>query len=194
MGGLDNPLTKFRTPICGPCNNQRTQPHDLAFERLSASLRAHKSALKPGNVVRPRDFLRVATARELLNVHLYCVKLLGCTIMDAPTVGPPIQIDLAPFSAAIMNGSAHPDVYLQFGCNAYFAGEPRMGGNNPKVMNVNGRCARLDWYHFFGAGFGVRITYLVQGFTDTSLANAWHPRFGIARLVLLDLRQAATTR
>jgi hypothetical protein len=68
-------------PQCdGSANNTRYPAADRAWEALSAASRARRPALAPGDVVRTNRILPHDTAREMLNVHLYFVKLFGCRI------------------------------------------------------------------------------------------------------------------
>ena len=58
----------------------------------------------------PNRIFGADRVREMLNVHLYFVKLFGCHI-----AGNNIPIDITGFSDAIMHGKLHPRVYLKFG-------------------------------------------------------------------------------
>lgn len=111
IGSLDAELLKSPGRICSHCNNTRTQPYDLAWDKLSAALRTRTPAIAPGDIVRLNRIFPYGTAREMRNVHLYFVKLFGCHI-----AGNPIPLDIGGFADAIMHGRAHPCVYLNFGC------------------------------------------------------------------------------
>ena len=103
---------KFRPSICNSCNSARTQPHDLAWQQLSGALRNRRPPLKTGDIIRANRVFRYATSAEMLNVHLFFVKWLGCEIVESSI---PIEPAIKTFSQAIMAGRPHPNVWLAFG-------------------------------------------------------------------------------
>jgi len=110
---LDAKILKAPIRICAECNTTRTQPHDRAWERMSERLRARR--LKVGEWMRANRIFPYDTRREMMNVHLFFLKLFGCMLCEAKANGYDLPIDIAPFSQAIMSGRAHPEVHLQFG-------------------------------------------------------------------------------
>lgn len=69
---------KSTAPMCNTCNSARTQPYDYAWEALSEALRLRRPALKHGDIVRTNRIFLHNTAKQMLNVHLFFVKWLGC--------------------------------------------------------------------------------------------------------------------
>ena len=123
IGSLDAKLLKSPGRICPDCNNARTQPHDRAWEKLSEALRDRSTSTGAGKCrASRRSVFRYDTARAMLNVHLYFVKLFGCHI-----AGNAIPLDIASFANAILHQKAHPCVYVKFGCGRTSAGEPMTG-------------------------------------------------------------------
>jgi hypothetical protein len=110
IGSLDADKLKSEGRICDTCNNARTQAHDRAWERLSAHLRTRTPPIAPGVVVSCEEAFPGDAIQQMLNVHLYFLKLFGCHITAAS-----LPIDIAPFSKATMHGTPHPGVYLKFG-------------------------------------------------------------------------------
>lgn len=110
---LDAKILKSPVRICSRCNNARTQPHDLAWQTLSDRLRSRRLAI--GQWVRCNRIFGYLTRREMLNVHLFFLKLTGCMIAEAKANGHDVPIPLDPFSDAIMSGRPHAEVHLQFG-------------------------------------------------------------------------------
>jgi hypothetical protein len=110
---LDAKILKAPIRICAECNTTRTQPHDRAWERMSDRLRARQ--LNVGQRVRANKIFPYDTRREMMNVHLFFLKLFGCMLCEAKANGHEVPIDIAQFSQAIMTGRAHLEVYLQFG-------------------------------------------------------------------------------
>ena len=103
VGSLDAKILKSPVRICAFCNNTRTQPHDRAWEHLSDRLRSRR--LKIGLGVRANRVFPHFTKREMLNVHLFFVKLFGCMLAEARANGFDLPIDIDPFSRAINVGS-----------------------------------------------------------------------------------------
>jgi hypothetical protein len=108
-------------------------------------------------------------------VHLYFVKLFGCY-----AVSERLPVDIAPFSASILNNKAHPDVYLQFGVSQPFAGEPFTGRSHIETSNVDGSCVLAVWRYSID-GLTVAVIFDKHG-KRTPRLNVWHPRFGAERL------------
>lgn len=112
---LDAKMLKSPIRICGECNSDRTQPHDLAWEQMSDWLRNRHPRLKVGAFVRGNKIFRHHTRKQMINVQLYFVKLFGCMLCEAEANGKKLPVDIAPFSKAILSGCAHREVYLQIG-------------------------------------------------------------------------------
>src|SRR5262249_33677635 len=122
------------------------------------------------------------TTQQMLNVHLYFVKLFGCHIVDAG-----IPIDVGTFANAILLGKAHPDVYLQCGCDRMFNGAAMTGMSDIHVENrtSDGSCAFVTWSYFV-QGLGVNVMFATQAERRQGLIGAWHPRSGTNRLLMAD--------
>lgn len=69
-------------PICAECNNERTQAHDLAWEWMSGWLRTNPQSFRVGDRIRPNPIFPYDTRRQMLNVHLYFLKLFGGMICE----------------------------------------------------------------------------------------------------------------
>jgi hypothetical protein len=109
VGSLDAKILKSPVRICSHCNSARTQPHDFAWEAMSDWLRSRRLTVRQW--VRCNRIFGYATKREMIDVHLFFLKLTGCMIAD----GHDVPIPLDPFSNAIMSGRPHGEVNLQFG-------------------------------------------------------------------------------
>jgi len=179
VGSLKHDILKSAAPMCAYCNNTRTQPHDLAWEKMSGWFTKRAKPLKKGEVIRTTKMFPFAARRKMRAVHLFFLKTLGCVIVEAGDQAP---IDIAPFSKAIMKGGeggTHPEVYLQF-C--------RGDGSVGRQFN----CIRLDSGHVFAVltyrikHVIVNIFYAQEGGGWENLDKTWHPRFGAKRLVIGD--------
>ena len=63
VGSLDAKALKLPAKLCAHCNNTRTQPHDLAWEKLSAGLRTWTPALWPGTIVSSAQIARARCSK-----------------------------------------------------------------------------------------------------------------------------------
>lgn len=113
VGSLDAKILKSPVRICAHCNTTRTQPHDRAWETMSDQLRSRRLTI--GRWVRCNRIFGYDTRQEMLHVHLFFLKLFGCMLAEAKANGHDVPIDLDRFSHAIMSGTPHPEVHLQFG-------------------------------------------------------------------------------
>jgi hypothetical protein len=170
---------KFSKSLCNSCNSARTQPYDLAWQRLSSVLRGRQPPLKTGDVIRAsRVFPAGASAAAMLNMHFFFVKLLGCQIIEANLpIDPPIDT----FSQALMNGTPHPNIWLAFSIVARSA--DWVGASNLGAAAF---------------GFGTKNHYVCQFYevgqlsvrvrlSSAKLKDDWHPssrnRIVIANLI-----------
>jgi hypothetical protein len=187
VGSLDATVLKLPGKLCAYCNNTRTQPHDLAWEKLSAGLRTWNPALGAGTIVWSNHIFGADRVREMLNVHLYFVKLFGCHI-----AGNNIPIDIAGFADAIMQGKPHPHVYLKFWCGRRFDGKPLVGMTDMWIAPppIGGLSPFATW--FYDLGFvGINVMYAVPGEKRQGLVGAWHPRLGATRLTISEYHEDA---
>jgi hypothetical protein len=180
IGSLNSKLLKSLGGICGYCNSTRTQPHDRAWEGMSEFLRIN-TAIAPGVMVRANRIFPHDTRRQMLNVHLYFVKLFGCHIVERG-----ILIDIAGFSKAIMNGSAHPNVYLKFGCappeEKVTVG---MSDIEAQIRASDQSCAFATWIYDLN-GIWINVMFAADGERRLGLEGAWHPRMGGKTLLIAD--------
>jgi hypothetical protein len=184
VGSIDAAVLKSPSRICPECNNDRTQPHDLAWAHLSEELRSRRPPIAPGTIVRANRIFPYDTKRKMLNVHLYFLKLFGCDIVETS-----VSIDVQPFADAILNGRPNPNVFLKFGVGPSFAGEPMTGRSNlhVDVRTSDGAAAFAAWDYYVG-GLAVRVMFAARGEAREGLIDAWHPSLGTGRLKIADFR------
>ncbi len=114
VGSLDAKVLKPEEPnLCEFCNSTLTQPYDRAWEELATALRARPA--RGGADLHLNRLLRHETHKKLLGVHLWLVKKMGCTLIDAGR-RLPNPLDLFDektvfLSDALLSGKACPYLY-----------------------------------------------------------------------------------
>jgi len=92
---LDAKILKAPIRIRAECNTTRTQLHDRAWEHMSDQLRNRRLVI--GRWVRANRIFRNDTRRQMINVHLFFLKLFGCMLCEAKANGHDVPIDIASF-------------------------------------------------------------------------------------------------
>jgi hypothetical protein len=162
--------------ICAKCNNERTQSHDRAWERMSANLRG-RTPFKIGSLIRRSHIFRYDTRRQMLNVHLFFLKLFGAMIIETKGKAP---IDVTPFADAIMSERAHPEVYLQFG-----KGDGTVGRSNLECIKIETGHIMALWLYRIGP-VTVNVMYAQDEGVWEGLSDTWHPKFPTKRIEIAD--------
>ena len=109
VAGIKSDKLKYSALICTHCNNERKQPHDRAWEKLSNYLRTRQPPIRPGDLVRLDRLFPGNVGQSMLGVHLFFLKLFGCLIVEHS-----IRLDIGPVSQSILSGKPHPNVWLAF--------------------------------------------------------------------------------
>jgi len=169
VGGIKSDRLKFKSLLCERCNNQRTQPHDRAWEKLSNYLRSRQPPIRPGSIVRLDTVFPGSVRKSMLDVHLFFLKLFGCIIREHS-----VLLDLAPFSSAILGQSPHPKVHLAFWAVTDTRFHTRAGQSSINTAQLQGHVAFASWFYFVGA-LSVNVMYAEPSEHRRGLRQAWHP-------------------
>jgi hypothetical protein len=184
---INSKILMSLVPICPECNNSRTQPHDLAWEWMSNWLRTNPQRVRVGDRIRPNVIFPYDTRRQMLNVHLYFVKLFGGMIgegvLKEAEGAEKLPISVTPFADAIMQARAHREIFLQFGI-----GDGTIGRSNLSVLRrTDGKYAIAHWIYRIGP-IAVNVLYLQEGERWENLYTAWNPIRGCKKLQIADIR------
>jgi len=183
VGSLKADRLKLPGRICEPCNTTRSQPYDRAWEALSEVLRRRARSIREGVTVRAKGVFPADTQRQLLNVHLYFVKLFGCHI-----AGNAIPIPLDRFARALISGTAHPNVYLRFGT---MRGQDHVGMTDMRLaLFAGGGPAFATWFYEIGP-ISVNVMFAAPGERRRGLIDSWHPAHNTDKLIMADFNDAA---
>lgn len=176
--GLRSQLLKCGALICAKCNNERTQPYDRAWERLSEFFSSRRPAIRSGQVVRLDGAFPGTVKRSMLHVHLYFVKLFGCMIAEHR-----VPIEIKPFADALLNGAAHPRVHIAFGPSLLHRGRAYPGSTDLHTASLDGRCRYAAWFYVLER-VAANIIYSEPGEHRRGLVHSWHPDTAGKRLRL----------
>jgi hypothetical protein len=179
IGSYKGDFLKSQSRLCAPCNNQRTQPHDFAWERMSDWLRARTPPIRGGDVVRADRIYSHGATQEMRNVQLYFTKLTGCHLVESG-----LKFDQAALAQSILTGKANPYIHLKFGISRTGL-SLGMSDLNVATLTSDSSLAFAVWIYSLGS-LVVRVMYSIAGERRDGLINAWHPRSGSNRLILAD--------
>lgn len=74
---------KYRPSLCKKCNNERTQPSDLAWEEFNKRIQLVAGRKASGGLANlPKLFSNRRWRELMLRVHLYWAKALGCYLAE----------------------------------------------------------------------------------------------------------------
>ena len=167
--GVKSDKLKFKPLLCAPCNNERTQPHDHAWTALSKYLRERQPPIRSGTVVRLAPVFPGSIHQSMLNVHLYFLKLFGCLVVEHS-----VPLDISEFSTSILQGSAHPKVYLAFWAVADRRSHRYAGQSEVQTDQLDGGIAFASWFYEVGP-LSVNVIYAEPNERRRGLIHAWHP-------------------
>ena len=181
--GIKSSILKSNARICMQCNNQRTQPHDRAWEKFSYYLRNREPKLESGQRVRLSKVFPGSRVSSILGVHLFFVKLFGCQIAEHEI---PISLEL--FSKAILENVTHPHIHLAI-CPAIY-NYKMIGGSEVYVDNEVKHITFATWFYYLDS-FCVRVMYAEPGENREGMIGSWHPSKDIKliRIAKLDERE-----
>jgi hypothetical protein len=135
--------------------------------------------LSDGKKLRGEAVFPYDTRRQMLGVHLFFVKLLGCELADSENS----PFDLSPLSSAILNERPHPSLYLQFGYGVTMGNALHMGTSGINI-DASSNGAKFGLWLYSVGGFSAMVA-LVEYNSPKVPGRWWHPRLG-NRLTISD--------
>lgn len=166
---INSNLLKSKALLCSRCNNERTQPHDRAWEKLSNYLRNRKPPIQPKMVLRLSSVFPGKVHQSMLFVHLFFLKLFGCLIVENS-----IPIDIKEFSSAILGARAHNKVYLAFEAIVDYRHHQHAGRTAVHTAQLDGRVTYAIWLYDIGS-VSVHVMYAEPNEKRKGLASSWQP-------------------
>ncbi|HZE55042.1 MAG TPA: hypothetical protein VE111_17465, partial [Bradyrhizobium sp.] len=117
------------------------------------------------------------TAKQMLNVHLFFVKWLGCQIVESNL---PTSPGVDTLSNAIMSQKPHPNIWLAFGASN---GREWVGAS---YVHAHSFLSGKDKYDYVVRMYHVGTLDVRVKFSDVKLKDDWHPSGG-NQFVVADL-------
>lgn len=170
---------KSPSRLCARCNNQRTQPHDFAWERMSEWLRDRTPPLRPGDFVRADRIYPIGATQEMCNAQLYFTKLTGCHLVDAG-----LKFDQPALAASILSGKPNKYIHLKFGISR--TGQLLGASDMQAAMLASDNSVAFAVWAYALQALVVHVMYAIESEHRDGLVNAWHPRSGSNRFLLAD--------
>ena len=87
---------KYDQSLCYACNTARTQPFDMAYERLIAWIVANEATVLRKRLLDFEEIYGQGWQDCQLNLFKYCVKSFGCRLVDAGRIVPQDLVELMP--------------------------------------------------------------------------------------------------
>lgn len=174
---------KGEKDLCAKCNNELTQPYDMAWARLSEYLDSNSHSINTKGEFRMSKAFPTDTRTGMLGVHLFFSKFLGCSVKEGGA-----SIDTRQLAEGIKNFSAVPNFWLSIGPtpgNEYIDTVSRTD-----LMVVNDKKTGKDVAatQLYTCGvFSVLIEHSTSSDIIYDTANNWHPARGTKIFRLSDL-------
>jgi hypothetical protein len=156
--------------ICSHCNNAGTQVYDEAWRRLSGYLHANWRDITARGSFDLSKVFGAETAKQAVRVQLYFVKAFGCKLLEDG-----IRVDFGSFSAALMAGTAHPEVTLLVTSSLVPAGQMLSYESDVSVLRNGDDVYSAVWMNLVHP-VGIKICYLKAGAPVREPPGfPWHP-------------------
>lgn len=176
----------YDAKLCAKCNNQVTQPHDRAWERLSKFLRTRTPPIQPGSKIRLHKVFGNDPHESMVNVHLFFVKQFAGIITDEG-----IPIPLQDFSDAILFNKPHRNIFLVFFCRKVLANDQIVVSRSEvTAANVAGQSI-VSAYDYQLGQITVRVVYSIDTDRRRDIAGAYHPSMGSKCIEIVSSDQAS---
>jgi hypothetical protein len=168
--GMRASILRSRALLCAKCNNERTQPYDRAWERLSEFLRSRRD-LRSRQVLQLSNVFPGSVKRSMLHVHLFFVKLFGCAIVEHS-----IPIPIQPFADALMQSRPHANVFVRFvPVLPDRRGRIFAGVSNFDTITVDGVVSFATWFYYLDKIAANVLFAVPRERRRRGVIEAWHP-------------------
>jgi len=171
IGSRKSNQLKSKALICAPCNNQRTQPHDRAWEKLSDYLYSNWSTIKKTGCIDFEAAFSGSFEESSKFLQLYFLKLFGCLLIESKN-----KILANEFAKSIMDEIPHDDVFIFFVKTRDFIGNSCVGISDLDAVFFDGsELIRAAWVYMVGE-MSLRIVYIHPKHGHLEPIKGWNPK------------------
>jgi hypothetical protein len=110
------------------------------------------------------------TRAAALNVHLYFLKVFGCKIVEDK-----VGVDLTPFSKALIEGTAHPEVSLLVADDRIGEGKILFFDSDVYTMSDKGDGLNSALWTYNLTPVAMKVAYIKNGARLYAPGHPWHP-------------------
>ena len=178
--GIRSDKLKYSTLLCAPCNNERTQGHDRAWERLLAYLLNRKPAIKAGDIIKLEKVFPGRSRSSMLAVHLFFAKHFGCLIEEHK-----VPIDLAQFARCILTNTPHPNLFVGLWGNITGRKKNQAGQVPIQAIQRGKKVTFANWIYYIGP-VAIQVIYSLEPMSHQRSGFIWHPNNHSKRLRVGD--------
>jgi len=180
IGSKKSNKLKSNASICTKCNNQRTQPHDKAWENLSSYIYLNWSTIIGNGCIDldkafPRSF-----ERSSVYLQLYFLKIFGCLLIESEN-----SVIADDFAKSIRNEVPHDDVFIFFVQTVDYIGQTCVGISDLNSKFFNGsELIWAAWVYMIG-DIGLRIVYINSKHDQLEPIRGWNPK-DLSRIIKIS--------
>lgn len=172
-------ILKFAPSLCGNCNSTLTQPHDMAWQRLSEFVRGARPTLAAGSRI-PLQRVFPSTVKEsMLSVHFYFLKLLGCHAVEHK-----IPLPVNHFAMCLKHSIACQALRLVFVNVPAGSSRHKIQVGDIQALNIGGKTVSAAWFYRIEM-LSVVVSYCEPGHHRLTRDRGWHPNDVSTRIVML---------
>ncbi len=182
VGSTKSDRFKSDALICSDCNNNKTSPHDYAWQKLSEHLRKHPLDKRGPLKIRLSKAFERDIYRNSVNVHLYFVKLFGCRIVEES-----IPIDIGSFSEAILNNKPNPYIFVHF--KKAIGSSLQTLALTPVHLEHDGQKTIVAAWMYSVGDLNVEILYSPNSACTPFLKRSFHPNCRYKLIEFIDFEE-----
>ncbi|MFZ3018909.1 MAG: hypothetical protein WA056_10690 [Gallionella sp.] len=169
MQSINSELIKYQV-LCGQCNSTMTQPYDRAWDVFWSFLNENGDAFNADTAIRFYRIFGYGARNEMLNLHLYAVKLFGCVAAEFS-----IPLDIAEMADAISHRRPYPNIYVGLGKRTWLTSMKVAGPSDVWAdLDCTGRCVFAVWFLAIGE-WEFQFIYAVPGQKRDGMTDTWNP-------------------
>lgn len=169
VGSFKSDKLKFPNRLCKKCNNERTQPYDRAWEKLSKVLKREvKGKTIQGYIDLNREFPSEDKDALVRHIQLYFVKIFGCFMSKGR-----VPIDLSRMAKNLLEDTACESIYLIV--LSILERRPSVGLSDIRTLQIDGKTVVACFLYMVGEVV-VSVYYDPLKRDKSTIRKSLHPR------------------